>query len=149
MISLDGAVSFSQMNHIAVLIRQNLKFNMARMLYKMFNVHGIVAESHLCLFLSSLETVFKLLRRSGNTHAFSAAAESRLYNNRISDLRRDLCSRFSIVNRILASRNHRNSRGSHGISGLRLISQFPDYLRIRSDKCNVALLAQLCEFAVF
>src|SRR5699024_9465232 len=65
MISLDGAVSFSQMNHIAVLIRQNLKFNMARMLYKMFNVHGIVAESHLCLFLSSLETVFKLLRRSG------------------------------------------------------------------------------------
>src|SRR5699024_1954678 len=45
MVSLDRTVPLSQMDNIAIVVRQNLKLNMTRMFHKMFDIHHIVAES--------------------------------------------------------------------------------------------------------
>ena len=80
------------MNHIAVLIGQNLELNMSWTLYEVLNIHSLVAKRHLCFLLRRLKTVFKFFRRTCHTHPLPAAAEGCLDDDRITDLFRDLCT---------------------------------------------------------
>src|SRR5699024_10171049 len=117
-ISLDRAVTLSQMDHIAVLVRHDLELDMARVLNKMLNVHGIVTECHLSFLLRRLKTVLELLRSLSHAHSLSAAAESRLDDDRISDLCCDLRPFLAVIDGVLASRNDRNACVHHRVSCL-------------------------------
>ena len=114
----------------------------------MFNVHRIIAECHLGFLLGCIKAAYKLFRSLCHTHAFSAAAKRRFYNDRIADLICDLCALFSVIDWIFTSRNDRNTGVYHRIPCLGFISQTLNNLGFRPDKCNVALFAQLCEPAV-
>ena len=133
---------------MAMAVRQDLELNMAGMLYKVLDVHGIVAERHLRLFLGCLEAALKLLRRLRHAHAFPAASKSRLHDHRVADLLRDLRSLFCVVHRLFAARDHRYSGSHHGVSRLLLVSQPGNDVRSGADKGDVALLAQLRKPAV-
>ena len=81
--------------------------------------------------------------------AFSAAAQGRFDDHRITDLPCKLLPRFRVRKRLCAARHHRHTCGDHGISGFLLISQLPDDLRPGTDKCNITLFAQFGKPAVF
>ena len=140
MITLDGTVSFSQMDHIAIFICQNLELNMSWIFYKVFNVHRRIGKCHLGLFLRRLKCRFKLFRCPCSTHAFPSAAKGSFYNNRIADL---LCQRSTclcIVDRFLTSGYDRNACCHHCISRNLFITKACNDFGIRSDECNIALL---------
>ena len=61
MVSLNGTVPLSQMHYISMLVCQNLKFNMTRMLNKMFDIHGIITKGIFCLTLSRQKCGLKFL----------------------------------------------------------------------------------------
>ena len=62
MISLDGAVTLSQMDHISEAVCKDLKLNMSRIYHEMFNIHGTVAKSDLRLFSGGCIGFRKFLR---------------------------------------------------------------------------------------
>ena len=149
MVSLNRTVPLSQVDGISKLIRQDLKFDMPRMLHIMLQIHGPVPECHLRFFLSRFKAGFKFFRGFRHTHSFAAASKGRLHDHRISDLPGKLCPGFRVHKRLCTARHHRYASGDHRISGLLFISQFTDDLRFRADKCNITLFAQLSKPAVF
>ena len=108
----------------------------------------VVAKGHLGLLLSRIETLLEFFWRIGHTHTFAASAKGSLYDDRISHLIRDPGAFLRVIDWLLASGNHRNPCGYHGIPGFLLISKPCDNLGIRTDKGDVALLAQLREFCI-
>ena len=114
---------------------------MSGMLHEMLDIHGIIAERHLCFLLGSLKAPFEFLRRIGNSHAFAASAESRLNNDRITDLSGYYRARCGVIDRFGASGNDRHAGRRHGVPGLLLIPELCYDLRIRSDKSNITLFA--------
>ena len=121
---------------------------MSGTLHKMLDIHGVISERHLRLLLRRPETVGEFLRRIGNAHSFPSASERRLDDDRISDLSRDLGACLGVIDRFGASRNDRNTCGNHGIARFLLIPKLCNDLGVGSDERDIALLAQLCEFAV-
>ena len=149
MISLNGTVSLPKMNHVSIAVCQNLKFNMAWMLYKMFNVHGAICKCHLSFFLCRLKTCLKFICILGDTHSFSPSAKCGFYDDRITYFLCNLCSRLRIIYRLLTSGNDRHPCLDHRVSRLSLVAHFADDIRIRSDKSNMTLLTKLHKLAVF
>ena len=72
--SLNGTVTFSQMDDISILICHNLKLDMPWLLNILFNIHRIVRKSLNRLHLGILEICIEIFRTSGDTHALSSAA---------------------------------------------------------------------------
>ena len=128
MISLNGTVSFSKMDHISILICKNLEFYMTRMFYKVFQIHCSVSECHLRFFLCCLETCLELVRCLCDTHSLSPTAKCCLNDDWITDLTSDLLAFFYGIHRLLASRNNRNTCCHHRISCNGFISKSTDYL---------------------
>ncbi len=136
------------MDHIAILIRKDLELDVPGMLHKVFDIHGVIAERQLCLLLGGLEAPLEFLRRIGNPHALAAAAKRCLHDDRVSDLFRYGRACSGIEDWFRASGDDRHARRSHGIPRLLLVPKLRDNFGIRSDKCNIALLAQFREPAV-
>ena len=131
-----------------MIIREDLELDMPGMLHKMFDVHRIIPECHLRFLLSRIKAVLKLFRRLRNPHSFAAATESCLDDYGISNLRRRPRSGLCVEDRIFASRYDRDTRIDHRIPCLRLVPQTLDNFGSGTDKCNIALFAQLCELTV-
>ena len=72
--SLDGAVTLSQMYHIAVLVGHDLEFHMPWLFNVFLNIHGVVGKSLNRFHLSRVEQLRKVLLAPGNPHALTAAA---------------------------------------------------------------------------
>ena len=104
MIALNRAVPLSEMDDIAVRVGKNLKFNMTRMLNKMFQIHHTARKRRLRLFLCCQKRLLKFFLTRGDTHSFSAAAERRLDDDRITDFCSFLLSCLCVHDRLRASR---------------------------------------------
>ena len=149
MISLDGAVTLSQMDHISKLICHDLKLDMSWMTHKMFHIHRGIAKSHLRFFLCSTETFFKICQSVSNSHSFAAASESSLDDDRIPDRFCFFHSLFYCVDWIFTAGNDRNTCICHRVFCRLFISKTCDHTGWRSDKSNITLLTKLCKTTVF
>ena len=74
MASLDGAVTLSQMDHIAVLVSHDLELHMPWLFNVFLNIHGVVGKSLHRLHLGRVKELGKVLRASGNPHTLAASA---------------------------------------------------------------------------
>ena len=148
MISLNRAVTFSEMHYISIGICQNLKFDMSRLLHKMFNIHGIIAKCHLAFLLCGLKALRELFFGICHTHAFSTSAEGSFYNNRVTNFPCKQKSGMHITDWLLTSWNDRNTCCFHRISCFLFIAKLCNDICRRSDKGNSALLTQFCKFTV-
>ena len=72
--SLDGAVTLSQMDHIAVLVGHDLELHMPWLFNVFLNIHGVVGKSLHRLHLGRVKELGKVLRASQIPHALAAAA---------------------------------------------------------------------------
>src|ERR1039458_1821612 len=87
MTALNRALAFKERPHAAVLVGQNLKFNMARILDKFFQVQIAIAKSAGRLAESRLEEIGQLLRVANDSHAAPATAGLGLQYHREANLR--------------------------------------------------------------
>ena len=91
---LDRALAFSQADHIAVLVGQNLELDVARVLDVLLHVEIAVAERRrrflLCLPVQSRQ----ILLVAHDAHAAPATTRRRLDDHRVSDLPRPLRGLF-------------------------------------------------------
>ena len=148
-ISLNGTVTLTQMNHVSKFICHDLKLNMSRMTYKMLHIHRRITKSHLGFFLCGTETFFKICRGVSNSHSFAAASEGSLNNDRIPNCFRFFHSLFYRVDWIFTAGDDRNAGIRHRVFCRLLVSKACDHIGWRSDKCNVALLTKLRKTTVF
>ena len=110
------------MDHISKAVRQDLELDVSGTLHKPLDVHGIVGKSLDRFHLGVLEIGRKIVFPIGDSHPLSAAAAGRLDHHRKADLFRGLKAFLHSVDRLFASRNHRNARRHHSFSCLGLIS---------------------------
>ena len=87
--ALQGAFAFAEMDHVAVLIAENLKFDVARMLDQLFHVDVGAAEGLLGFGARGLEQGNQLAAVAHDAHAASAAAFGGLDHDGIADFRGD------------------------------------------------------------
>ena len=127
MISLNGTITFPQVNYITEFICHDLKFNMSWMTYKMLHVHRRIAKSHLRFFLCGTETFFKICRCISNSHSLSASTKSSFDDDRITDRFGFLHSLFYCIDWIFATRNDRNPCICHCIFCRLLVSKTCDH----------------------
>ena len=139
-ISLDGAVTLAQMDHMTITIRQNLELDMFRMLHKVLQIHSIIAKSCHRLLLGCHKSIFQFILMISHTHAFAAAAKGRLDNDRIPHFFCNGQCFFCMIQRFLASRDHRYPCRDHRISGIGFIAEFADDICGWSDENNMTLL---------
>ena len=149
MSALYRTVAFTQMNRIALIIRQYLKLDMFWMFNIFFNIHGIVAKTIFGFTLCILKIFLKFFAVSHHTHAFSTTAKCRFYHDRITDFICKFPACFRRKNGFFRTRNDWNTRPHHCISGFRFISGFFDCPCRRTDKCNVTFFTKCSKFAVF
>ena len=122
---------------------------MARILDIFFNIHGIIRKSIDRFRLRYLKIFCKIFHATGNTHSFSTAATGCLDHNRKTNLLCQFQTIISSIDCLFCARDNRNFRIDHGVSCFLLVSHPANNFRRRSDKCNVTLLAHLCEFCIF
>ncbi len=83
--ALDRAVALAEMDHVAVLVGQDLDLDVARVGQVALEVHGRVGEELLALARGALERVLELVLGERDAEALAAAATRGLDRHRIAD----------------------------------------------------------------
>ena len=86
--TLDRTLPFVEVHTVAVMISQNLYFDVTGPVDILFYKNTIVAEAGLCLVLCPVEALAALGRIECNAHPFTAAAGTRFQHNGIADCAR-------------------------------------------------------------
>jgi hypothetical protein len=89
MTTLQRAITLTQMDHVAVLIGQDLHLNMPGIGQIPLQIHGRVGEELLPLPRRTLKRLLKLVLAQSNTEALTTTTTGGLDRHRITDLRID------------------------------------------------------------
>ena len=132
--ALDRAFALAEMNDVAMLVAQDLDFDMARIDDEFLDEHAVVAEGGFGLGTRARKTLGHLGLGMRDPHALAAAARRCLDHDRISDLVGDL-------QRVLGVGDHAEMPGNGGYFGSRrrllaldLVAHGGDRLGIGSDE---------------
>src|SRR5262245_22818620 len=85
MAPLDRTFALAKMNHVSLLIRKDLKFNVAWMIKIFFQVDFRNSERARSFSLRHPKRIRKIRRILNNAHAFTAAARDSFENHRESE----------------------------------------------------------------
>src|SRR5690242_14509331 len=105
MAALDGTLSFPKMDEMAVLVTQNLHFNVARAFNIFFEVHLTRSKCAFRFIRRIAHRRFELRLTIDAPHPFAAAACCRLKQNRIPDDSGGFAGISKIPKPLLCSRN--------------------------------------------
>ena len=83
---LDGAVTFPEMNHPALLISQDLHFDMARLQKIAFKIHPVVSKRRFGLGLSGLKGSSQVFGSIHDAHPTTSPTSRGFDDNRKADL---------------------------------------------------------------
>ena len=89
MATLQRAIALPQMNHVAVVVRQDLDLDVSRQLDVFFEIHAGIFESLFRFHRGCLQARLEGNVVAGDAHSFPAAAGRGLDQHRISDPGRD------------------------------------------------------------
>ena len=92
MTTLNRTFTVIEVNHVAMLVSENLELDMMRFLNEFLDINRVVAESRLCLAASCILHLHDILLTLYETHSFSAASHTSLKHDRETDLTRHLDS---------------------------------------------------------
>ena len=84
--ALDRALALAEMDHVAVLVAQDLDFDVARIGDEFLDEDAIVAEARFRLRARARKTFGDLAPAEGDAHALAAAAGGGLDHHRVADL---------------------------------------------------------------
>src|SRR5690606_36423295 len=95
--ALDAALTLVEVERVAVLIAEDLDFDVARVEDELLDEDAVVAEAVQPLTLDALEALADVLFVIGEAHALAAAARRGFHHHRIADLVRDAHRMFGVV----------------------------------------------------
>ena len=124
---LDGAFPFEEMNDVAVLVGQHLKFHMAGIFQVFFHVDRVVAEGRERFPLPGFDRRLQIGYLPHDAHAFAASAGAGLDHHRVADRLRQFGNLILVMGMQGDARRHRHPRFPHGLAG----GQFIPYHRHR------------------
>ena len=142
---LNGAVAFPEMQQVAVMIGQNLDFQVAGAGDVFFQEHGSVAEGRAGFVLRLFETAVEVGRLVHDAHAAAAAAHGRLDDHGIADVPGEFAGLGGGAHGRFRSGQNRDSRRSGQAASGRLIAQQFQQLRRRPDEGDAGLGAGASE----
>ena len=131
--ALQGTITLPQMNDVAVLIPQQLNFDVTGLQQIFFHVHIGIAKVRLGLDLGQIEQLGHVFGPFGDFHALAAAAARGLHQNGKTNLFGERCGFLTIFQNPLGSGDHGNARADHGVFGadfiphhLNMFRRWPD-----------------------
>ena len=137
MAALDGTLTLEQRNNLAMLIGQNLKLNVPRLLDELLHVELTVAEGVCSLSGGGVVKVGQLFRRANNAHAAPSPAGLGLEDNGVAHIFGPL-ERFRFrIDDAVGSGQNGNLGPLHGLASFFLLPHQPRYLRRRSNEFDV------------
>ena len=148
MATLHRAVALTKGHHIAVVVRDNLHFYMARILHGTLKVHRVVGEGIHTLALRDVEHVGEVLFGFRHAHALAATARRCLDHDGPADLARLLERLAHVVDALLRAGDHGYACVHHGAARLTFVAHTVDDLGSRADEGDVVFAAHLRERGV-
>ncbi len=149
MAPLNAAFAFAQVNHFAMLVAQNLKLNVPRMLQESLRVNVGRAKCLLRFAARRFVRRQQLFRLPHNAHATAAATCDCLQYQRVTNVRGFFRELHFTLDRAIAAGNRRQARGFHFTPRAVLLAHHFDDFRARTDKRDFTRLAHLCKVGVF
>mmetsp|Transcript_30197 Transcript_30197/g.81145 ORF Transcript_30197/g.81145 Transcript_30197/m.81145 type:complete len:253 (+) Transcript_30197:1370-2128(+) len=145
---LDRALALRQVHHVAMLIRDELDFNVPRLLDKLLHEQAIVTKGGKSLVAAHAEALDGLLVAVGDAHALAAAACRRLDHDRVPDFVRnakDILLRLKHANE---ARDCVHVRVLGNELGLDLVAHGIDRVRARADELDALVGARLSKASI-
>ena len=148
--SLHGAIALAEIDRVPVPVGEHLHLDVSRVLEVLFEIDGGVAEGRPgfrpCDAYCTLERGFGV----HDTHASASAPTRCLYDDRITDLSRDL-ERFlrAIGQRTIRAGDARHSGFLHDLLCVYFVAHQPDGLRLRTDENEATLVHAFGKVRVF
>ncbi len=148
MAALDGALALAQDLDVAVLVAQDLEFDVPRRGHELFEVHVGRAESGAGLLLRLRKQRRQILRPVDHAHAAPAAARGGLEDDRIADPGSHLERLFGALKDPCRTGQNRHAHVSHEGAGALFHPHQPDDLRPRPYELDARGFANLGEAGV-
>src|SRR5258707_4350786 len=145
---LDAAFALTQADQVSMRVAQHLKFNVARLLDKLFHVEIAVAKGRSSFGLRGIERALQFGLAADHAHAASASARRRLHDHRIADLRRPFARFFGGSNYAVRPGKDRHVRFLHCLARFFLFAHQPDDFRRRPNELDVRAFTDFGEVGV-
>ncbi len=127
--ALDGAIAFAQVNGVAVLVAENLDFDVARGFEEFFDVDGVVAEIRGGLGPCGFEGLLEIVRMADDLHSLAAAAAGSFNEDREAHALGDFQAFCCAVHAAVRAGDDGKAEFLHGLLGADLVAHFFDNLR--------------------
>src|SRR2546421_2805834 len=114
---LDGALAFSEIDDVAMLIGQDLHFNVSRIEQRFLDVDFAVSERPPGFTLCRVQRRAKFFFRVHQTHAFTTAACCRLEQHRVADFRSHSSGLFNRIHSARSAGDKRDTFVLHRLPG--------------------------------
>ena len=141
--ALDRAVAFAQVDDVAVLVAEDLDFDMARLNHRALQDELFAAEGVACFRAGAGQGDREVLRVFDQSHASPATARRRLDHDRETDLGSLREQRGIGLVGALIARHAGHARRQHQAFGAGLVAHFQDGLRVRADEHQPGVQASL------
>ena len=149
MTALDGAVTFEEVDHIAMFVAHDLHFDMLRVHDAFFYIHFIVAKSHLRFGACTVVRFFQVFHAVYISHAASAAAIDSLDHDRQAIGFSESFHFREIMDSAIGAGDH----GDLGFlcldAGIDLVTEHDEVFDLRSDEDDTFLFTAACQLRVF
>ncbi len=135
--ALDGALAFKERGHVAVLVGQHLKFDVAGILNELFHVELAVAEGVGGFGAGCMEEIGKVVGSAHDAHAASAAAGLGLEDYGEADLLCPVLRFFNGGNDAVGAGKDGHLGLLHCLAGFFLFTHEARDFRRRSDELDI------------
>lgn len=125
---LDRAVALEEVNHVAVVVAQDLHLDVARPLDELLDKHPAVPERLLGLVRGANERVLELALTADHADAPAASAHRRLQDDREAGLGGKLVGRLHFKEGLVGAGNHGHTTLDGQLAGGRLVAHGCDGL---------------------
>ena len=146
--ALHAAVALAELEDIAEGIRENLNFDVFRVLDEFFDVDVAVAESLFRFGFRGVESLNEAGVIVGDTHAASAAARRSLDDNRVFEFAGNDKRLFFGFDHAAGAGGNGNAGLAHGVTGAGFVAHRAHLFRRGPDKGDVAAFADFREVNV-
>ena len=148
--ALHGAVALAQVHRVAMLVGQDLDFDVAGVLEKLLHVHRRIAKRGTRFGLGHLHRVDQGSLGVHHAHATATTATGGLDDDRIADGLGDAADLHRVVGQLAFRAGHAGHAGTdHGLLGRHLVTHDADGLGCGADELETALFHALGEVGVF
>src|SRR6185312_14654494 len=143
--ALDRTLAFVQIKHVAVLVADELNFDVARFGHEFLDEEAVVAETRLRFVLRRLDRLNEFVLLVDDAKPLAAAAGRRLHHHGIADLLGNLARVLIVLDFADEAGNRVDLGGQRQLLGFDLVAHRGNGFDIRADEDNADFRKRLGE----